>query len=76
MEQLVLDIHSKHDADLIKELLKKFKNVDVLSFSSNLSSKETKQRIAEGINDANSGNVKSWKTVKAKLSKKIQSHGK
>jgi hypothetical protein len=37
MEQLVLDIHSKSEAKLIKELLKKFKHVDVQSFSTDIS---------------------------------------
>ena len=76
MEQLVLDIHSERDAALIKELLKKFKNVEVLSFSSKLSSKEVQQRIGSGIKDADNGKVKPWKAVKSKLIKKIRSAGK
>ena len=75
MEQLVLDIHSKSEAKLIKELLKKFKHVEIQSFSSTLSDKEVRARIQKGLEQADQGKVIEWKTVKAKLIKKIQSHG-
>ena len=42
MEQLVIDVSSNEDAHLIKELLKRFKNVEVNSFNSNISEKEIK----------------------------------
>jgi hypothetical protein len=76
MEQLVLDIHSKSEAKLIKELLKKFKHVEVQSFSSSLTDKTVKERIQKGLDDADQGKVTEWKTVKAKLLQKIQNHGK
>ena len=76
MEQLVVDIHSKEDARLIKELLKRFKNVDVMSFSSSLSQAEMNKRIQQGLKDANEGKVKPWKEVKSKLKKKIKTSGK
>jgi hypothetical protein len=72
MEQLILDIHSESEAKLIKELLKKFKHVEIQSFSSTLSSKTVKERIQKGLDDADQGKVTEWKTVKAKLMKKIQ----
>ena len=76
MEQIVLDIPSAKDATLIKELLKRFKGVEVNSFSPVLSSSQMQSRIAKGLKDADEGNVKPWKEVKAKLLKRIQQKAK
>lgn len=70
MEQLVIDISSKKDAALIKELLKKFKGVEVNDFSSNMTSSQIQKRIEVGIADADNGKVKPWKEVKEKLLKR------
>ena len=76
MEQLILDIHSESEGTLIKELLKKFKHIEVQSFSSSLSSDAIKDRIQKGLDEADQGKVTPWKTVKANLTKKIKSHKK
>ncbi len=76
MEQLVIDVSSNEDAHLIKELLKRFKIVEVNSFNSNISEKEIKFRIQQGIKDADFENVKEWNTVKTSLSNKIKSYKK
>ena len=76
MEQLVLDISSEKDADLIKELLKKFKGVEVNSFVTDLSSKNLRDRIKEGLQQADEGKVKPWKEIKSGLIKRIKSSGK
>ena len=73
MEQIVLDISSAKDASLIKELLKRFKNVEINSFTTNLTGNQIQQRIEKGLKDADEGNVKPWKEVKSKLLKRIQS---
>ncbi len=73
MEQLVIDIESNDDAQLIKELLKRFKKVEVKSFISDINEKELQFRIQQGIKDADSGNIKEWNIVKANLTKKILS---
>jgi hypothetical protein len=75
MQQLVLDIASDKDADLIKELLKRFKGIEVNSFSPALSSKQINKRIEEGLKQADEGNVKPWNEVKARLIKRIKSKG-
>jgi hypothetical protein len=75
MEQLVLDITSEKDATLIKELLKRFKSVEVNNFSTSLTSTQMRKRIEEGIKDADEGNVKPWKEVKSDLLKRIKSKG-
>jgi len=67
MVQLVVDIQSEKDAALIKELLKRFKNVEVADFSPAISSTQMRKRIQQGIADADSGNVKPWKEAKAGL---------
>lgn len=74
MQQLVLDIRSDKDATLIKELLKKFKSVEVNSFEPSLSAKDINDRIQQGIDDADNGRTKSWKEVEARLRKKIKAH--
>ncbi len=71
MEQLVIDIESNDDAVLIKELLKRFKKVEVKSFASDINEKEMQFRIQQGIKDADFGNVKDWNTVKTELATKI-----
>ncbi len=71
MEQLVIDIESNDDALLIKELLKRFKKVEVKSFTSDINEKEMQFRIQQGIKDADFGNVKDWNTVKTELATKI-----
>ncbi len=76
MEQLVLDISSAKDAMLIKELMKRFKGVEVNSFSTELSQNQMQQRIAKGLKDADEGKVKTWKEVKSRLTKRIQSKAK
>ncbi len=73
MQQLVLDIQSEKDAVLIKELMKKFKGVQVNSFSSTVTQKEMCDRIELGIVQANAGKVKPWKSVKSNLLKRIKS---
>ena len=73
MEQLVIDIESNDDAHLIKELLKRFKKVEVKSFIPNVNEKEMQFRIQQGIKDADYGYVKEWNTVKEQLTRKIQS---
>ena len=73
MEQIVLDISSAKDAALIRELMKRFKGVEVNSFSAAISSKEVRQRIETGLKEAEAGKVKPWKEVKANLLKKINS---
>ena len=75
MQQLVLDISSDKDAVLIKELLKRFKGVEVNSFSTDLSSNQIPKRIYEGLRQADEGNVKPWKEAKAALMKRIKSKG-
>ena len=72
MEQIVLDIPSPHDARLIMELMKKFKGIEVNSFSTHLTPQQTSTRIAQGIKDADMGNVKPWKEVKSALLKRIK----
>lgn len=72
MIQLVLDIQSTDDANLIKELLKRFKKVDVVSFTTDLHQKQMEKRIMEGISDADAGNTKSWADEKSRLIKKIK----
>lgn len=74
MEQLIIDIETQEDAQLIKELLKRFKNVEVKSFHSDIPSKEINFRIRQGIKDADSGNVKDWNLLKNSISEKLQSH--
>ncbi len=74
MEQLVIDIKSDEDANLIKELLKRFKTVEFNSFTPNLSIVETKFRIQQGIKDADYGNVKDWNAVKTSLSNNIKTY--
>ena len=73
MEQIVLDISSAKDAVLIKELMKRFKGVEVNSFSTSTSAKEVKHRIELGLKEADAGKVKPWKEVKANILKKINS---
>jgi hypothetical protein len=73
MQQLVLDIRSDKDAILIKELLKRFKGVEVNSFTAEINPKQIQQRIAEGLEQADAGNLKPWKEVKAGLAKRIKS---
>ena len=75
MQQLVLDISSDKDADLIKELLKRFKGVEVSSFSTTLNSNQIRQRISEGLKQADEGKVKPWKEVKSGLLKRIKAKG-
>lgn len=76
MEQLIIDIESNDDAQLIKELLKRFKKVEVKSFSSDNSDKEIKFRIQQGLNDAACGRVKDWNSVKQNISSRIKTHKK
>jgi hypothetical protein len=73
MQQLVLDIRDDKDADLIKELLKRFKGVEVNSFATNLSTAQIQSRIEEGLKQADQGKKKPWKQVKAQLLKRIKS---
>jgi len=75
MQQLVLDIRSDKDADLIKELLKRFKGVEVNSFSTSLNSDQVQKRIEEGLKQAEEGDMKPWKHVKSQLLKRIKSSG-
>ena len=75
MQQLVLDIRSDKDANLIKELLKRFKGVEVNSFSTELNNNEVEQRINEGLKQADQGKVKPWKEVKTRILKRIKSRG-
>jgi CRISPR/Cas system-associated endoribonuclease Cas2 len=72
MQQLVLDISSEKDADLIKELLKRFKGVQVSSFETELSPSQINSRIKKGIKDADEGKTKPWKEVKSGLLKRIK----
>ncbi len=72
MQQLVLDISSEKDADLIKELLKRFKGVQVNSFETELSGSQISKRIKKGIKDADEGRTKPWKEVKSDLMKRIK----
>ncbi len=76
MEQIVLDISSAKDATLIKELMKRFKSVEVNSFSTNLTGNQIQQRIEKGLKDADEGKVKPWKEVKSKLLQRIQAKSK
>jgi hypothetical protein len=76
MEQLVLDISSEKDAVLIKELLKRFKGVQVNDFSPSHTSTQMRKRIEKGIEEADNGELKPWKEVKAKLIKRIKASGK
>ena len=75
MQQLVLDISSDKDADLIKELLTRFKGVEVNSFSSDVNARQMQKRIYEGLKQADEGKLKPWKDVKAGLLKRIKSNG-
>jgi|LakMenEpi03Aug12_release.lakeMendotaPanAssembly.Ray.scaffolds.fasta_scaffold180123_2 hypothetical protein len=76
MEQLVLDISSEKDAALIKELLKRFKSVEVNDFSTAMKASEMRKRIELGIKDADEGNITSWKAVKSKLLKQVKANAK
>ena len=76
MEQLVLDISSEKDAALIKELLKRFKSVEVNDFSTSMKASEMRKRIEQGVKDADEGKVASWKALKSKLLRKVKSKGK
>ena len=76
MEQLILDIHSDSDAALIKEFLKKFKQVHVQSFSSSLSSDTIRNRIHTGLDDADNGRVTPLEQVKIELAEKLKNHRK
>lgn len=76
MEQLIVDISSEKDAALIKELLKRFKGVEVNDFSTSLTSTQMRKRIEKGIEQADNGDLKPWKEVKAKLLKRIKASGK
>lgn len=76
MVQLVLDISSAKDAALIKELLKRFKNVEVNSFLPSNSKAEMRERIEAGLKDADNGDIKPWKEVKQTLIKKIRANKK
>jgi hypothetical protein len=71
MEQIVLDISSAKDAALIRELMKRFKGVEVNSFSPAVSSKQVRQRIEAGIKEADEGKGMPWKEVKKDLLKKL-----
>ena len=73
MQQLVLDIRSDKDANLIKELLKRFKGVEVNSFATDLNVNQVESRINEGLKQADQGDVKPWKEVKSRLLKSIHS---
>lgn len=72
MVQIVLDVASEKDADLIKELLKRFKGVEVNSFSTSLKPSQVQQRIRKGLKDADAGHVKPWAEVKKRLANKIK----
>ena len=72
MQQLVLDISSDKDANLIIELLKRFKGVEVNSFTTDLNSKQLQRRIQDGLQQADAGNVKPWKEVKSNLLKRVK----
>jgi len=76
MEQIVLDISSTKDATLIKELMKRFKGVEVNSFSTTLPPAKCSKGFQKVLKDADEGNTKSWKEVKSKLLKRIQSKSK
>jgi hypothetical protein len=76
MVQLVLDISSEKDAALIEELLKRFKSVEVNNFTASITGTQMRKRIEEGIADADNGNVKPWKEVKAKLLARVKSKAK
>jgi len=71
MEQITLDISSAKDAALIKELMKRFKGVEVNTFSSSISTKEIRKRIETGIKEADEGKGMPWKEVKKDLLKKL-----
>jgi hypothetical protein len=72
MLQLILDISSEKDADLIKELLKRFKGVKVNSFEAELSASQISKRIKKGIKNADEGKTKPWKETKSDLLKRIK----
>ena len=72
----MLDISSDKDAALLKDLLKRFKGVEVSSFATSLSSGQIRSRIEKGLQDADRGNTKPWKEVKSKLLKQIKSKAK
>lgn len=76
MEQIVIDIPSVKDAELIKELLKKFKGVEVNSFSTNMNPNEIQRRIEQGLKEADEGKLKPWKQVKAEVLKNIRTKAK
>jgi hypothetical protein len=76
MQQLIIDIPSDKDALLIKALMKKFKGVDVNSFSPSTTLEEMQSRIEKGLQQADAGNVKSWKSVKNNLLKRINAEKK
>ena len=71
-----MDISSEKDAELIKELLKRFKGVEVNNFSTSLTATQMRKRIEQGIKDADAGNLKPWKEIKSGLLKRIKSKGK
>ena len=71
MEQLILDISTKKDVALIKELLTHFKGVKVNGFSSLLGVTQTAKRIEEGLRDAEEGDVKPWNEIKPTILKRI-----
>ncbi len=76
MEQLSVDIHSADEARLIKDLLKRFKSAEVMSFTPVLSQSGMSRRISQGLKDADEGRVKPWRDVKRRLVKKIAAKSK
>lgn len=72
MEQLVLNISSKKDADMIRELLKRFKNVQISCFDTDLPPVDIQTGIHEGLRDAEEGRTQSWDEIKPGLIKRIK----
>lgn len=73
MVELVIKTSSEKDAELIRELMKRFKDVEVNSFAPSLTKKQMQKRIKQGIDDIENGRVKPWSEVKKSLLKRIKS---
>jgi hypothetical protein len=71
MEQIILDISSKKDAALIKELLKRFNRCKVNDSFVPLVD-DSKLHVEKGIKDADEGKVKPRKKIIQGLRRRIK----
>lgn len=72
MVELVIKVNSEKDAALIKELMKRFKDVEVSEFETKLTKLQMQKRIKQGLDDIEKGRTKPWVEVKRNLMKRIK----